>query len=371
LELALQDLARAGQAGGAAGLARPGSFGGAGAAIGLSLTASAQRVLSVSNWLATRLLPSAAWQPEAAWLKLELPVPQMSVEAIATISSIATLRSLALELFDADPFRPGTATALARVVVTLNARLPGLAAAMGQGGQARQAAVQAHWSTLANVAEAAARVQLAVSAGLFALAPAQMQAYLAPGGLPMEQWAGFTARVTALLPLVAASASLGADLSDPANLAEGMRVFKSLSVPALANPGLVARLTAVFAAQGRVQAATGADPARMPVEEMHGRVMALALQAAESIPAGAQPPKIAQNPACFASREVVTAAVSAPVAALAALNWRVPQSKALPALANLLPAASLIKALPAGVAVEKRPCAQVCDAASLMRAAGF
>jgi hypothetical protein len=335
------------------------------------LSAPAQRVVSVSNWLATRLLPSPAWQPDPAWLKQDLPVPQMAPDSIGTLGSIATLRSLSMTLFDADPFRPGTATALARVVATLNARLPRLASALAHGDQARQKANQAHWSSLANVAEAAERVEQAVSSGLFALGPAQLQAYLAPGGVPMEQWTGFTTRMTPLLPLVAISVSLGPDLSDPVHLAEAMRVFKSVSVPALADPGVVARLTSIFGVLQRVQSATGVDPARTSLEEAHEQVMARASKAAENIPAGAQPPRIAQNPACFATREVVAAAMSAPVAALAALNWRVPQSKALPALANLLPAASLIKALPAGASVQKRPCAQGCDAAGLMRSAGI
>jgi hypothetical protein len=354
MEQVLQDLARSAQA--KPGQAAPGP-------------AHAQRVVSVSNWLATRLLPSPPWQPDPAWLKQDFPVPQMAPESIATLGSIAGLRSLALEVFEADPFRPGTSAALARVVVTLNARLPRLASALAKG-EPRQVADHAHWSTLANVAEAAERVEQAAKSGLFALTPAQTEAYEAPGGVPMEHWAGFTERITRLLPLVATSASLGPELSDPANLAEAMRVFKSVSVPPLANPGLVAKLTTLFGALKRVQTATGADPARTKVEEVHEQVMERAQQAAEKIPKGAQPPRITQNPACFASRPVVTAALSKPVAALAALDWRVPQSKALPALANLLPAASLIRTLPPAASVQKRPCVQGCDAATLMRQVG-
>jgi hypothetical protein len=356
MERMLQDLGRATQA-------KPGET-------VPKLTAPAQRVASVANWLATRLLPSPAWQPDPAWLKQELPEPQMTPESVATLGSIANVRSLTLEVFEADPFRPGTAAALARAVVTLNARLPRLAQVMAAGDQARQAANHAHWATLANVAESAARVQQAVRSGLFTLSPEQTQAYLAPGGVPMEEWAGFTSQIARLLPMVATSVMLGPELSDPVNLAEAMRVFKSVSVPALANPGLVAKLTSLFGALKRVQDLIGTDPTQTPLEAVHEQVMQTASEAAEQIPQGAQPPRIPPNPASFASRQVMAAVVSAPVTKLAALNWRVPQSTALPALANLLPAASLLKTLPPMAAVQKRPCAEGCDAARLMREAG-
>jgi hypothetical protein len=325
-------------------------------------SAEATRVKSVAAWLGARLLPAAPWQPKPEWADLQPPAPQMPPAAMATISAIALLRTLAIAQLGADPLLPGAATALARVVTTLNARLPAISAQ-------EAAAVSLPWERLAAISEASAQVELAASSGLFALPAARMQAYLAPGGRPMQEWDGLLDRITALLPLIAAATQLGPEMTEPGRLAEAMRQIKSVTTPKLADPALVARLTGLFDSLQRLRTTLGIEPTQVAYAEVAELVQAKAVLAAAMIPPGAQPPRVARNPTLLAPPAVVQAAMSPGIAELAALAWRVPPAESLPALAHVLPVAALVKALPAGASVQKQPCAQGCDSASLMRAA--
>src|SRR5207302_1831223 len=79
--------------------------------------------LGLSAWLNERCLPALPWQPEPAWLGLQLPALQLSAQAVATISALAQLRAQVQAQFGLDLLLPAHATALARIVATMNARL--------------------------------------------------------------------------------------------------------------------------------------------------------------------------------------------------------------------------------------------------------
>lgn len=322
-------------------------------------TPTAQRVTSVANWLSARLLPAPAWQPDPAWAALQPPAPQMTPASLATLGTLATLRTLVMEQFGVDPLQQGKQTALARAVVTLNARLAPIAA--------QAAAVDTTaWTKLADTAAAAAQVAEAAQSGLFTPTPEVMDAYLAPAGLPLEEWAALLDAVTALAPLIAAAPQLGPEMTEPGNLAEAMRQLKSIAVPPLQDPLLVARLIGLFTATNTLQSVLGEDPAAAGYEAVAQLVQDKVDQSAAMIPPGAQPPRVACNPTQMAPPAVVEAAMSPGIAKLAALTWQVPPAQTLPVLANVLPAAALAKALP-GSAVQRAPCAHGCDAAALMQ----
>ena len=285
----------------------------------------------------------------------------MPPAALATIAMLALVRTQCIAQFGADPLVAGTATALSRAITTLNARLPALAQAMAPVD------IKA-WTQLATISAASAQVASAAAAGLFTMPPETAEIYTMPGGLQMAQWAPLLDRIAALTPLIAAASQLGPDMTEPANLAEAMRQMNGLSVPALADPAAVASLTAVLDAVSRLQSVLGVDPATTPFQDIADLVATQAEEASAMVPARAQPPRITRNPAVLAPSAVVQAAMSPGLAKLAALTWQVPPASSMPVLANLLPVSALASTMPAGMAPQKRPCAQGCDAVALSRA---
>jgi hypothetical protein len=347
----------------------------------LSLSASlglpgANVPLSLSAWLSLRGLPALPWQPNPAWLGLQLPSLGLNLRAVATISALAQLRAQVLAQFGLDLLIAAQARMFARIVATMNLRLAGLL-----GVRFNPLA----WLRLAGLNAAIDQVNLALQAGLLLPSANLRLALSLPGGIPMPQWAGFLAWLRGLLPLVNAAVSLNVSLAATADFAAAVRILARLSLPALVAPQLMASLTAALNATASLGASLGLNalqigfPAvRLQVSLKLGALLAAlsALSAQFGLALGgggnllaallALLPNLPLQPTSFATSANVQAALQA--SAYAGLNWQVPLS--LPSIGIGLPtcafAASLSAALGAQ-AVLSVPCLLGCDAGRVMQ----
>jgi hypothetical protein len=352
----------------------------ASAALGLP---GAHAAMGLSAWLSARALPAAPWTPDPAWLNLPLPRLAMNMQAVTTISALASLRAQVLAQFGLDLLNPAQATAFARIVATMNARLAALANLNFN---------PLGWTRLAALNGAVTQVEMALRAGLLAPSANMMLALTVPGGVPMARWGGFLAALRALAPMVAAAAQLGVSLTETAQLSAALRVLARLALPPLAAPQLMASLTAALSAVAQLQASLGlsASPLELGLPAVALRVQArlaavlsavaaqlgLRLNAGLALPGGGDLlaallgllPPLPVAPGGFATAAVVQAAMR--MQAMAALNWQVPAT--LPSVQIGMPtcafAAQLNAALRTNV-VLPAPCGSGCDAARIMRAA--
>ena len=340
----------------------------------------ANAVMGLSAWLSARALPAEPWMPEPGWLNLPLPRLQMSMQAVATISALASLRAQVMAQFGLDLLNPKQAMMFARVVATMNARMSALANINFN---------PLAWIQLAQLNSAITQVQLALSAGLLVPSPSLMLALTVPGGVPMARWSSFLALLRALAPMIAATAQLNASLTETAQLSANLRLMSRLALPALAAPELMANLTAALSAVAQLQASLGLPSGGALLQlglpavalRVQARLAALlpALRAQFGLrlpPGGdllaallALLPPLPVAPGAFATSAVVQAAMR--MQAMAALNWQVPAM--LPAIQIGLPTCAFVAQLHAALnvaAVLPAPCAHGCDAAKVMRALG-
>ncbi len=327
--------------------------------------------LGLSAYLSAAGLPASPWTPEAGWLSLPLPQLKLSMQAVATISAMASLRAQVLAQLGIDLLVPGQAMAMARIVATLNARLSAMASINPLG-----------WLQLARLNAAIDQVNLALSLGLLLPSPSMMLSLTVPGGIPMPRWGNFLALLLALCPMIAATAQLNVSLSATAQLAAALRVLAKLQLPALAAPELMASLTAALSAVASLSASLGVSPLSLGFPAIQLRVQArlAALMSTLSAHFGVSLtmpnllalllsllPKLPLVPTTFATSAVVSAAMQAQ--AMASLNWQVPLS--IPAVQIGLPVCAFTASLQAALgitAVLPSPCGSGCDAAKLMRA---
>jgi len=327
--------------------------------------------LGLSAYLNAAGLPAEPWQPDPAWLSLALPQLQLSLQAVATISAMASLRAQVLAQFGIDLLIPGQAMAMARIVATMNARLSAMVDINPLG-----------WLQLARLNAAIDEVNLALSLGLLPPSPSMMLSLTVPGGIPMPRWGNFLALLRALAPMIAATAQLNVSLSATAELAAALRVMAKLSLPALVAPQFMASLTAALSAVASLQASLGVSPLTLGFPAIQLRVQArlAALLPTLSARFGVNVslpnllalllsllPKLPVIPTTFATSAVVQAAMRAQ--AMAALNWQVPPMIA--AVQIGLPTCALVAQLQAALgitAVLPSPCGSSCDAAKLARA---
>jgi hypothetical protein len=327
--------------------------------------------LGLSAYLNAAALPADPWMPDPAWLTLPLPQLKLSMQAIATISAMATLRAQVLAQFGIDLLVPGQAMAMARIVATMNARLSAMANFNPLA-----------WLELARLNAAIDQVTLALSAGLLAPSASMMLSLTVPGGIPMPRWTSFLALLKALCPMIAAATQLNVSLSATAELAAALRVIARLSLPALAAPQLMASLTAALSAVAALQASLGVSPLTLGLPAIQLRVQARltallpTLSAHFGVSASAPDllalllsllPELPVVPSAFATSAVVQVAMQAQ--ALAALNWQVPAM--IPAVQIGLPTCALAAQLQAALAITAvlpSPCGSGCDAAKLARA---
>jgi hypothetical protein len=327
--------------------------------------------LGLSAYLNAAALPADPWMPDPAWLALPLPQLKLSMQAVATISAMASLRAQVLAQFGIDLLIPGQAMAMARIVATLNARLSLMANINPLA-----------WLELARLNAAIDQVTLALSAGLLLPSPSMMLSLTVPAGIPMPRWTSFLALLKALCPMIAATAQLNVSLSATAELAAALRIMARLSLPALVAPGLMASLTAALSAVASLQASLGISPLTLGFPAIQLRVQArlaalLPMLSAHFGISASVPnllalllsllPQLPVVPSTFATSAVVNLAMQAQ--ALATLNWQVPSM--VPAVQIGLPVCALAAQLQAALAITAvlpSPCGSGCDAAKLASA---
>jgi hypothetical protein len=345
----------------------------------------ASLAMGLSAWLSARGLPAAPWQPDPAWLTLALPMPRLSVSAIATISALAQMRAQVLAQFGIDLLIPSQVNAFARIVASMNARLAvqlGAAAAIDPLG----------WVQLANLNAAIDQIQVALKAGLLVPVPSAslMLSLTMPGGSPIGQWGALLRPLRLLAPLIAASLQVNVGIAATAQFALALKALAQIKLPALAAPDLMASLSAALSATASLQASLGISPLALGLPAVQVQVQAkltalLAVLSARfglnlrlSGPTAASVlaalladllallPKLPVAPGTLATAEVVQLAMQAQ--ALAALDWQVPS---LPAIQIGLSTATLAVQMQASLGIQAvlpAPCGSGCDAASLLRA---
>jgi hypothetical protein len=319
----------------------------------------------LANWLGQFGLPAAPWEPDEAWLDLELPTLSLSASAMATLSAFAQLRVGALGL-GIDLLVPGQANAFARLAATLSARL----SAMLSTSLSLNAGA---WTQLSATLTAVAQVQAALQLGIFPSPPA---------GPPLALWRPFLIRLRALLPMIAISGQLGLSMS--ANLAAELgamlrlmlRVPMPTMLPSL-SLSLMASLTAGLSAIAQLKLSLGIDPlavglpaVRLMVAE---RVTATANAIQQSFGLSlpnllAMLPRIEYCPTLMAPPAVVNAAIALN---LPPISWQVPAVADLPVLSLGLPVVAFTTQLSAALDISPSlsPCGAICDAASVLNAA--
>lgn len=323
------------------------------AAAGTPVTPSTALVAAASDWLAARWLPAPAWQPDLAWLDAAVPDPPMRPEALSVLTALVQAQQACAAALGADPAKAGDGPKLARIVRTLNQRGPALQAL---------AADPRPWASLAALAAQADTVREAAAQGAFH--PVQEA--------PITPWRPLLARLKALAPLLAVAQLLGVDPARgdlPEALAGLVRKLRAISVPALADPGLVMRLIAQGDAVARLRRSLGADPRGAPFARVRDAVLRKVDDAAALLPqtlkadggrlTGA--PARQPNPGSLINGDVIKLAQALPAAALARMQWQVPAFDQFPLLTTLAPVASLAAAL-GGAVVRQAPCGPDCDA---------
>ncbi|MBV9755645.1 MAG: hypothetical protein JO047_01175 [Alphaproteobacteria bacterium] len=291
--------------------------------------------------------PAVPQQPRVT----AVPTMQLSMAAIGTIAALADFRASVQEQFGIDLLAAGQAMAMARIVVTLNARLSALAS---------QSPDTSAWVRLAALNSAVDHVRTTSGAGTAVARSAHAST--------SESEA---AKLAGPAVLAAAAVRLKVDFSAnvSAQLAAALRTLRAVALPALAEPRLVATLTAALAAVAQLRQSLGLDPLTIGFA-MVAQVVSTRLDAASkqarAAGRGGVPQQIASQdapPVSVETRQQMTA--------LAAINWQVPPITALPAITIGLPVCTLTAQLKAALgidAVRLAPCGAGCDAAKLARA---
>ena len=332
----------------------------------------------ISAWLARFGLPAAPWQPNPAWLDLQLPSISLNANAMATISAFAQLRAMVLAQCGIDLLVPAQATAFARLAATLQARLSAALSAQAGATAGTALALNASaWLQLSATLTACARIQEALALGLLPTPPP---------GPSLAIWRPFLVRLRALLPIIAASSQLGLDLSADfaAQLSAMLRVMLGITLPAFppASLMLMANLTAALSAVAQIRLALGVDPLVIGLPRVQAMVAArvqalvtaiqasLGLNLASLLALLPTLPVPEYSASLMAPAAVVTAALRINPTAIAAINWNVPPVPSLPILAVGLPVAAFTEQLNAALSLTASvaPCGAQCDAAALMSA---
>ena len=351
----------------------------------IKLPTLAQEIQALAAWLASMGQPAPLWQTDPAWIELQLPKLALSAQAMATISAFAQLRAQVLAQLDIDIAIPGQASGFVSLVATLQARLNAMISANASLGLAINPLMPIgsnfmSWSMLAALVNAIETIMAALAQGLLPLPTVNLP--------PLGPYRPFLVQIHALLPLIAASAQLGLDLSGniTAQLAPMVRAMLQIKLPAFAPPALtlMANLTATLSAVARLSASLKIDVLAagiVTVRQLVGEMLAAlvkALQAALGLTPGAllaqalQIPKIQLpfTPGLMITGPVVQAALRINAQAMAALNWSVPPVSAVAVLSVGLPAIAATEQLKAalGITASLSPCASGCEAAKLLAA---
>ncbi len=339
-----------------------------------ALPSLAQEIMALAAWLASLGQPAPAFAPQTAWLNLTLPTLPLNASAMATISAFAQLRADMLAQFGIDLAVPGQGAALVQLAASVQARLNALIslnASLSMPGTPTMS-----WSLLAALLSAINQLMAALAAGLLPV----------PQVPPMGPWRPFLVQIYPLLPLIAASAQLGVNLSGniTAQLAASLRVMQQIRLPAFAPPALalMASITASLSAAAQISAALNINALAvgMPrVQQIIADLLAALINAIEKA-LGLTPvtllstinqfPRPQFSAGLMVTPPVVQAAASINAQALAQLNWQVPAVSAVSALSVGLPVVAFAANLQAALGISARvpPCATGCDMMALAHA---
>ena len=316
---------------------------------------------AVSGWLAERWLPAPAWNPEPDWLELDWPDPPMPPSALAVLLGLVTAQASCLAVLSVDPAVTVDVARLARIVVTLNRRIPQLQA-LDEDWRP--------WEALATLNGQVDAVRLSLSAGLF-----DGTRHV---DVPLAPWRTMVAQVKALAPLVAIGQLQKLDFGDPRaadTLAGTVRKLRCVALPELADPALLLRLISRMDAVARLRDSLGADPRAYPfarvqaaVERRVQETLAL-LPEAIRIEGGALAgmPVRQPNPGLLINAETVRMARTLTPDVLDRLRWQVPNYQDLPLLTVGATVSALVRAMASlgENPVQQQPCGTACDAGPL------
>jgi len=323
----------------------------------------ADLLLNVSSWLSANGFPSISWLPDPDWLSLPLPTTSLSASSMATISALAQARAQTSSGPGIDLLAPGEARNFARIVATMGARLSALADLQLNFSP---------WSQLAGLNSAIGQVQAALGAGV---------AFNLSETVDLSAtWGPFLDSLQALTPLLAASTQLGIDLAGDftGQLAASMRALATIQLPPI-DIGLAANLLGGLSAIASLRASLGIDVlgAGFPdaLAAVNARLSAILPPLQASLAANlSASPNLPGFQANFATAPVVEAAMSIDAQVLASIDWQAPSLDRLPLTSIGLPACSLIASFGITLGIDPvlaAPCNSGCDAAALLRAAGF
>ncbi len=316
-------------------------------------------VHTVASWLDARCLPAPPWKPDPAWLEADIPDPPIGPGPLSRLAALVQTAEdvrteMALDLKDAQQ-----QARLARVIETLNNRLPALRAQ-------ERLEEDAAWQAVAARNDAADKVRAAILQRLFEPPPEPPP--------PLAPWLPLIRRIKLLSPLLALAQTTGLDLDQPdtpERLADIVRSLRAITMPALEDPGTVLRLLARSSAIARLKQSFGADPRDHPLARVRDAVQRKEDTVAHDLPpavaGGAPLPDLPANPSLIVTPAVVALARRADPDVLAQVRWSVPPTAQLPLLTTAAPVAALTRALArlGPTPVRSSPC-DVCDARAVM-----
>ena len=318
-------------------------------------------VSAIGQWLATRWLPAAPWEPDPEWQDVELPEPPMQPAALSVLSGLIQAQQACQSDLAIDPAQPEQLGRLVRIVVTLNRRLDDLQQVAEDDA--------APWDDVAALNDQADAVRDALSQGL--LSPPEDTG----PDQPIGPWRPLLTKVKALAPLISVFRMLDLDPADADAaelLSDRVRRLRAVTLPPLEAPSTVYRLIARYNAIGRLQRSLGADPRKVPFARVqravHRKVDAVVTQLPAEVRlvedrltgmAQRQP-----NPSNLLTNSVIAQAQAINPALLQRLRWKVPEFDQLDMLTTAAPVVTLVTLLRTlGTdPIRTSPCSRSCDA---------
>jgi len=321
-------------------------------------TPDAELIIVASQWLSARWLPAEPWQPDPAWLDIELP-PPLPPDALAVLCAIVQAGEQCQTVLGIDPADPADLRSLTRIVATLNRRTEALR---------ELAADDQPWSAIAALNDHADAVVAAAATKVFERQAEQEE------DVPFTPWRPFLTQLKALASLVAIGQMLGIDLADPASpsvIANRVRTLRVIELPPLADPQTFLQVITRASALDRLGRSLGQDPRTSPAERIKAVVDQKVARAADLLPdtlrAGPAgllgAPQRQPNPTLLANPAVVQAASRVPNQPL---PWKVPAFDQIPLLTVATSVLTLIGLLGRDL-VRTSPCGRGCDAAVALK----
>ena len=316
------------------------------------VTPTSPRLAAAAAWLAARWLPAEPWQPDPAWLEIDLPDLPMPAGHLAVMLALVQVRQDCQRDLGINLTVSAQAAKVARIIATLNRRTPDLALQLNTSPP---------WEALALQLDHAERVTLAARAGLFL--PLPVEIVPVP---PIAVWQPLLLKIKALAPLIAIGQTPGLNLQlegMPGLLAAMLREMLAISIPPLDDLTTILRIIARFDAIARLQLGLGLNPCSVAFSQVKAAVDLRTAAAVALLPPGefpAHPP----NPGLLITADMIAAARAIPRAVLAQLHWNVPRYDQLALLTTLVPVVKLVGLLRScGIeAVCQSPCDAHCDA---------